>query len=94
MEQLEKAQARGKRIPALESRPEVPLWLLPAMDAWIDLGGAAPWWRVREWCNHYGIELEWLAPVLRRAAAMLNEHVAKGDQKRGKSPSSRTRSRH
>jgi hypothetical protein len=47
------------------------------MDAWIDLGGNVEWVPVREWSAHYGIALEWLLPVLRRAARMLEDHNEK-----------------
>jgi hypothetical protein len=61
-------------VPALEARPDVPLWLVPALDAWRDLGGNVEWMPIREWGDYYGIELEWLLPVLRRAASMLEDH--------------------
>lgn len=68
---------QGKRVPALEARPKVPLWLMPALDAACDVGVRASWRDVREWCDYYGIELEWLLPVLRRAAEMLEGHMEK-----------------
>lgn len=94
IERLEKAAAQGKPVPALAARPTVPLWLLPALDAWIDLGGVTQWWRVREWSEHYGIELEWLLPVLKNAAHMVEEHLEKTRKPKRASPArSRTNPR-
>lgn len=92
---MEKAAARGENVPALKARPDVPLWLLPALDAWVDLGGGAPWWRVREWSEYHRIDLEWLLPVLRHAAHMVEEHLAKvSKEKSGRTPRRRTHPRH
>jgi hypothetical protein len=65
------------------------MWLLPGLDVCGDLGTSAPWWRVREWCDHYGVDLEWLWPVLRRAGAMLDEHTAKLRKQKRASPARR-----
>jgi hypothetical protein len=64
-------------VPALEARPDVPLWLLPAVDAVQQIGVHASWRDARDWSDYYGIELEWLWPVLARAAHMLDEHKEK-----------------
>jgi len=73
-------------VPALKSRPDMPLWLTPALDCWVDLGGLAPWWRVREWADFHSVDLEWLLPVLRSGAQLLDEHLTKErKQKSGRS---------
>jgi hypothetical protein len=78
-------------VPALEARPECPLWLVPALDAWSDLGGSVEWLPVREWSARYGINLEWLLPVLRHAARMVDEHQTKlRKQKRASTARSQT----
>jgi hypothetical protein len=73
-------------VPALESRPDVPLWLLPAFDAYCDLGRGASWSRIREWSNYYQIDLDWLFPVLRHAMHMVDEHLKATKAKRASTP--------
>ena len=65
-------------------------WLLPAYDAWCDLGADAEWLAVRAWSNEYGIDFEWLFPVLRRAARIVREHQ---DKERKQKRASTARSR-
>jgi len=74
-------------VPALDARPVIPLWLVPALDAYTDLGGHASWWRVREWSEYHGINFEWLLPVLRYASAAVDEHFENlRKQKRATTP--------
>jgi len=66
-------------------------WLVPAYDAWCDLGKDATWRDVRDWSAHYSIDFEWLFPVLRRAAHIVDEHREKQrKQKRASTPRTRT----
>jgi hypothetical protein len=68
---------------------------MPALDACADLSPRAPWYRVREWCDHYGIDLEWLWPVLRHANGMLEQHREKMNKaKRANAPRNRPNPRH
>jgi hypothetical protein len=89
-ERLRKAAERGKDVPALRSKPEIFLWLLPALDCWADLDGAVTWDRVKEWAVHYQVDLEWLFPVLRQASAALAAHkAAQKGASRGNKPARR-----
>jgi hypothetical protein len=65
IERLLAMQAKGQRVPALESRPELPAHLLPAFDCVVDLSIDGTWRDVRDWCEHYGQDLDALWPLIR-----------------------------
>jgi hypothetical protein len=65
IERLMAMQAKGQRVPALDNRPGLPAHLLPAFDCIVDLSIDAAWRDVRDWCAHYGQDLDDLWPLVR-----------------------------
>jgi len=65
IERLEALVAKGRRVPALEQRPDLPAHLLPTFDCVIDLSIEARWGDVHDWCQHYGQDLDEIWPLIR-----------------------------
>ncbi len=67
VDDLERLARQGKTIPALQNRPELTLWLVPAFDCYADLNGVIAWPAVKAWADYHQQPFDALWAVLRIA---------------------------